>query len=611
MTKIAFFKSEPVQFQGGVIADVMTATIETSTYSQAETLLRETLQNACDQKSQSDRQIEFIVDAISISGKAKKPFDDFFSRAQSGPDKLGFSSFAKGKKFEALVIADVGTIGLAGPLDASVDANPSNFAGFFFNVGRPVSDSKSGGAFGLGRTVLTNASEHSTILVYSRFKGAKGIQSRFMGMAIGQSFTERGKRFTGRHWFGLEPKANQGLIMPFESNEADQLASEFGMKKYLRDQTGFVALIVGNKLIDDPIDEMLADEQRKKCVETIQEAACIYGWPHMIGPKRSRSVKFSFLLNGIELQELDPRKMPGLKEFVYCYEGLYENQDGIETKEIFFTKSVKKEPTGRLAWVKIPQTDAELHYAKERTIPFNSVALMRQANFVVKYLEVPESADQWVTRGVFRSNDEYDSVFRKSEPVAHDEWNPAKLQLKSGQRNPVKQTLESIKDNFKDIGRIGESEISGSASVVLGNSLGRLFDGLMLTGPQTPSSTSGSSSISKPKSPQVVAVGSPRVVVADLATYESIFKFQILVPENFNSSLEFMVESYAILENGTPDLRPGELEVPHIIKVSIEGKELELGKPIPIKSDMNLKILEVTTKCVHGIGSTCQIKELR
>ena len=45
-----YFVSEPVQHQGGVVADVMANSIATSTYSQAETFLRETLQNACDQK---------------------------------------------------------------------------------------------------------------------------------------------------------------------------------------------------------------------------------------------------------------------------------------------------------------------------------------------------------------------------------------------------------------------------------------------------------------------------------------------------------------------------------------------------------------------------------
>jgi len=611
MTNPAFFKSEPIQYQGGVIADVMSNTIETSTYSQAQTFLRETLQNACDQKTSESQQIQFIVEAIRIKGESKKRFDDFLSKARLGSDPLKLSRLAKAKALEALVVADVGTVGLVGPLDASIDASPSNFAGFFFNVGRPTSDSKSGGAFGLGRTVLTNASDYTTILVYSRFKGARGIQSRFMGMAIGRSFNESGKRFTGRHWFGVEPARDKGMVAPFEGKDADKLALDLGLSKYLGEETGFVALIVGNKLIADPEDEKLATEQRRECVESIQQAACVYGWPHMLGSKKSRSVKFTFLVDGEELSELEPRKMPGLKEFVFCYEGLYEQVDGIETKEIYFSKSTKKEPTGRLAWVHVMQSDAELAYERDDLIPLNSIALMRQANFVVKYLAVPQSMDSWSTRGVFRSNDEYDAIFRKSEPVAHDEWNPAKLQLKSGQRNPVKQTLENIKDNFRSMSREGESTLSGSASVVLGNALGRLFDGLMSTGPQPPKSTKSGSGAPKRKTPQVVPIGSPRIVNSDASKYESLFKFQLQVPENLSSELEFQIAAYAILENGNPDLSPGGLEEPEIISVRLDGKNVAIGSSIRIKEDMDLQILEITTRCNQGIGSTCQVREVR
>ena len=69
--KKVFFVSEPVQHQGGVVADVMTGSIATSTYSQAETFLRETLQNACDQRIETQSQIKFIVYVFQVSGKKK------------------------------------------------------------------------------------------------------------------------------------------------------------------------------------------------------------------------------------------------------------------------------------------------------------------------------------------------------------------------------------------------------------------------------------------------------------------------------------------------------------------------------------------------------------
>jgi hypothetical protein len=101
--KKVFFVSEPVQHQGGVVADVMTGSIATSTYSQAETFLRETLQNACDQRIQSQTQIKFMVDLFQVSGKKKEAFDDFFSEARLGLDPLGFGRLKESKSFEAML----------------------------------------------------------------------------------------------------------------------------------------------------------------------------------------------------------------------------------------------------------------------------------------------------------------------------------------------------------------------------------------------------------------------------------------------------------------------------------------------------------------------------
>ena len=72
INKRVYFVSEPVQHQGGVVADVMANSIATSTYSQAETFLRETLQNACDQKKKDSNQIEFVIDVSKFMEKRKR-----------------------------------------------------------------------------------------------------------------------------------------------------------------------------------------------------------------------------------------------------------------------------------------------------------------------------------------------------------------------------------------------------------------------------------------------------------------------------------------------------------------------------------------------------------
>ena len=608
-----YFVSEPVQHQGGVVADVLVNSIATSTYSQAETFLRETLQNACDQKKNDSSQIEFIVDVFQVAGEKKKHFDEFFSGARLGRDPLGFAKLKSAKAFEAMVVADKGTVGLLGPLDASIDETPSNFAGFFFNVGRQSSESSSGGSFGLGRTVLTNASEYSTILVYSQFLQKGKIGKRFMGMAIKGTFAHGGRRYTGRHWFGKEPNKNSGLVTPFEEKEAEDYAKTFGLSEYLGKETGFVAMVIGNSLITNPDKPFLASSQRKEVIEDMQLAACIYGWPHMLGSKKNRSVNFKFCLDGISIPEKDPAKMPGLSEFVKCYEALNSQTEGVESKDIYFSPGgAKKEPTGKLAWLNIPTSQSDRDWAKKGSIPISSVALMRQANFVVKYLEVTQKLDQISTRGVFKSNKVFDADFRKSEPVAHDEWIPSKLQLKPNTRNPIKQTLENIKENFKELAGIKGEILDGSASVILGNVIGRLLDGLTLTGPPKqpkPSSGGDSGGGGGGANIQVVSIGTPKIIASDLNHYQAVFKFQVIFPKYENDTKKIQLSAYAILENGNPEIDPpAGVEIPEILRIELEGNKFATDQPLELDPSMSMKYLEITVSAPQGIGTTCRWK---
>ena len=609
-----YFVSEPVQSQGNVMADMMTASIATSTYSQAETFLRETLQNACDQKQDGTSQIKFVVDVFQVSGKKKMQIDDFFASARVGLDPLNLSKLKQTKSFEALVVADVGTVGLVGPLDASVDESPSNFAGFFFNVGRPQEESNKAGSFGLGRTVLTSASDFSTVLVYSQFHYRGRLQRRFMGMSLAGAFKSNGRKFTGRHWIGKKPDQNLGLISPFEGKEAQHYAEIFGLQKYLGDETGFVALVVGNALVSNPESPTLARQQREQSIRDIQLAACTYGWPHMLGSKKNRSVAFQFLCDGEQLPEKDPAQMPGLEEFILCYEALSEHRDGVQSKQIQFSSTSGKEPTGTLTWLTIPAATSDLKLAKEGSIPISAIALMRQANFIVKYLEVTQTADQIATRGVFKSNEKYDSTFRNSEPVAHDDWIPSKLKLRPNSRNPIKQTIENIKENFRALSGKRSTSVDGSPSVVLGNVVGRLLDGLALTGSsRIPTANPPKTGGGKPTSRglQIVPIGNPKISKSSPFEYSAIFKFQIIWPAAHddlpNSPVSFA--TYAILENGNPELDPPDgADVPTISEISFEGLTLGSGPTVLVTSKMHLKHLEVEVTCRQGIAATCRVK---
>jgi len=231
---------------------------------------------------------------------------------------------------------------------------------------------------------------------------------------------------------------------------------------------------------------------------------------------------------------------------------------------------------------------------------------------VVKYLEVTQKLDQISTRGVFKSNINYDADFRKSEPVAHDDWIPSKLQLKPNTRNPIKQTLENIKENFKELAGIKGEFQDGSASVILGNIIGRLLDGLTLTGPPKPPKPGpgGTSGVgSGGTNIQVVSIGTPKIIASDLNHYQAVFKFQIIFPKNENDTKKIQLSTYAILENGNPEIDPPEgVEIPEILKIELEGNKFSPDQPVELDATMSMKYLEITISAPQGIGTTCRWK---
>jgi hypothetical protein len=603
--------SEPVGPQGGVVADVMSNSISTSTYTQSETFIREMLQNSCDQRISSKLPIEFAVDVTSLTGTKKNHLNQFLESAKTRQDPLDIAGIIQQTDLEVIFVADRGTIGLNGPVDASIDSKESNFAGFFFNVGRPTTESNTGGSFGLGRTVLTNASEYSTIIIFSQFIENNSLKSRLMGMAIAKSFNADGKKYTGRHWLGISDNSNGTSVRPFEGSIAVRIAEQLGLNEYLGEETGFVAMVLGNSMLPTHQTSSPTSSERRELARNMQQAAYHYGWPHMIKTNGSPSVNFSFKSEGTEMAMQDPEKLPVIQDYVACFKAQTTKDATVNSKQIVFAASVKKTPTGLLTWYKTPIGENDEILARKEIIPKSSIALIRQANFVVKYLPVAQPSDGVTIRGVFKTNTEFDATFRKSEPVAHDDWVPTKLQLPPLARNPVKQTLEGIRSTFKGLelqNKLGED---GDASVLLGNIVGRLLDGLQLTGQKGRSSGgTGSDRANKPRSGiKLVEIGFPTIVSSNTKAYSSKFKYQIVFGSSARHSYGARFIPASILENGSIDLNPPIGVIPPTIaKISIDGRTFPGERVVTLNSEHDGKFIEVEIRNSQGVGTACKIK---
>jgi hypothetical protein len=601
--------SEKISPNGGVIADVMSNSISSTSYSQPETFLRETLQNACDQRRDVNGIVNFHIDVTCLGRNQKKFLDQLLQESISDFDPLNYRHLINQDNLEVVYVSDSGTNGLVGPLDASIDADPSNFASFFFTVGRPTSESSSGGSFGIGRTVLTAASDYSTVLIYSQFIENGRTASRFMGMAISESFSRNGTRMSGRHWLGTSKPSDNNAVSPIEGERAEIIAEALGLKAILGSSTGFAALVLGNKMLIAQEPGTSLNVLREALANEFRKSAYLYGWPHMLVNSGIESVKFSIRFDGNEIPMYDPESIPILRDYVSCYREQFEKSKVMESKDIYFNDIAKKIQTGILTWFSPPISTSDSESEFQDIIPTSSVALMRKAGFVVKYLEVAAVSDGVATRGVFRAADSFDSIFRKAEPVAHDDWIPARLMLKPGSRNPVKHTLDAIKANFREKQINGSSSTTGNASVLLGNLVGRFLDGLTLTG-ESPGKLNPSpprKGGKKTKHIQIVTFGKPKVTLSNSRSYVSEFNFEVKSIGSEPVKVQFLPSS--VLDNGFPDLSPPKGEnPPKILKIEVDGRNVDPASDLFVGNELFEKIIKVQVRNAQGLGTICRVK---
>src|SRR5262249_45025791 len=110
------------------------------------------------------------------------------------PAGLELARVLDSPEITVLDIADRRTTGLGGPTRADVvTEDRRDFVNFFRNIGQPPGRRFGGGTFGFGKAVLYIASAARTIVVYTRCRDGKGVESRLMAAALGDQFTETGR----------------------------------------------------------------------------------------------------------------------------------------------------------------------------------------------------------------------------------------------------------------------------------------------------------------------------------------------------------------------------------------------------------------------------------
>ena len=577
--------SEPFAASGGIDARSSRRAIGKPVIGFWELFLRETLQNSWDARQQDN--ITYTVDGIKLNPVQMDLLrTEIFTELPS--NALGLEARLATRTFRLLVVADGGTRGLGGQTRADTAVRPgqsTDFIDFVRNIGRAESKRIGGGTYGFGKGVLYDASDVDTCMVYSQTVIDGVIENRFICMSVGEELVRDGNRFTGRHWWG---DLNEGGILePLTGAVAREHALLLGLAKMAPDETGTSIAVI------EPVlngDQSIAD-----VIGALSEAALMWAWPHMLMDEGGRpSIDFAFCVNGERLPQPDPTSDPQFAQFARAFghasQALASEQ--VASDWPWVSKRLEsirpRKQLGALAYRSYtpPSSATSLKHT-------HHVALMRSPLFVVKYLEVPEDPNGQAIAGVFLADPSQDTVFAKAEPVAHDDWIPASLELEFGETNLVRLALNRIRDEFHSRSVIssdgvGEENAAGIAS--LSRQLGSLL--ASVTGPGADGSMGGASGTSRSGSAASrgrgvsVRLGSDVILSKRNGHVVASFPFSIATATGADlSQLALTATPFVVLEGGSAELEgPSGAAKPELLGWFSNNEEFAGPVTIPVQS---------------------------
>lgn len=540
--------SEPFGAHGGFHAHSAGQTLGRPDLDHQSLLLRESVQNSWDACRDKSKGIAFRMDLMELSARQRRVLLDVV--LAGAPTALHFDRVSKEAVVNLLVVTDRRTRGLGGPTRSDVAAKGRNdFVGLVRNIGRSQDKTIGGGTYGFGKGILFETSSVGTVVIYTRTRFENRLQSRFIAVGIGDDYEEGGKPYTGRHWWG-RPEPEVG-VEPYLDDEAEMYAAALGID-LLDGETGTSIAVVAPSIGGEPLN--------RTDVERLAESALEWAWPHMVGDKGRPTIEFGFSVRGEELEVVDPRSHPLYRHYVRAYELAVATNDGNVAGPNKFENEYPdlrarlwglrpKKKAGSLAVARFTPRGLRIDEPK-----LSKVALMRNPRFVVKYMPVERDPSDLEMAGVFVADADVDEDFAKTEPVAHDDWQP--VSLGNRQSSIVKVTLNNIRKLFSDRSagsvsdRPEERHIKGVST--LSEALGDVVSGIDGGGPriQRPAK-SGSKPALKPKKNPLAhsaSVESVRLKSVDGATFAE-FTVRLHVAES-PLPVKFVAKPKIVLDGG-------------------------------------------------------------
>ncbi len=410
-----FHESDPM---GGAVGEAYANTLKSPGMQPEHVLAREAIQNSVDAGIEG-KKVRVRFRLVQLSGKAKANFvaaaslENIATRADhlELPTPNCFGALSKPRTpLSLLYVEDHNAVGLSGePHDPS-----SNFFRLLLSLGdrsKARTSTGTGGSYGFGKSVYSSSSAIQTIFAYTRFATDDGTEkTRIFGCGYYASHEHRGKSFSGRAWLGTrkhEDNAGRLVIDPFEGKAADKLADQLGFEPRPEGDLGTSILI-----IDATVNLGLI-------VVGVED----WWWPRLVANKLD--VEISDPVGHITAPR--PKKNDQLRPFIDAFEiarSVSAPKSGVQ----------KHSPLQRMGDLSLGICGLVVAPLNEQGSPVvrsdrcNTVALIRAPLMVVAYQNFSSSTP--LVLGAFVAAEEIDLVLKKSEPPAHDRWDPDSANLR-------------------------------------------------------------------------------------------------------------------------------------------------------------------------------------
>jgi len=445
--------SEPYSPSGNIGDGGLKKLLGAPTLSLLQAVIREAVQNSCDAVlPNKNPKITFRLRTLTAQqGQALKTL--FGVLPEQTDSKMQIDNFLNSPTPRVLEICDYNTEGLTGPTRADhipENAEETNFVEFMRNFGSNRNKEYGGGTYGFGKVSLYRASMCSTILVDSQTTYNETPVRRLMGCHLGDSFQaisakKTNKKYTGRHWWGAnDENSDDGFVDPIEGSAAREICSSLGLPERDENAPGTSIVIFDPYLPDNDIEIVKA---------SLIETLLWFFWPRLArDASPSNKLEFKLEIDGIETLIPEPENFPPLD--LFCRALTKAKLKTVDSEPIVCKKP--KKHLGQIAIEKGFKATRQVILDEQTTLfPSTSshIAVMRPVELIVKYYQgdaLPDGDYEWAGVFIADSEKEVEEAFAKSEPPAHDDWEPSMMEP-GNQKTYVRVAVREIKSKAKSV----------------------------------------------------------------------------------------------------------------------------------------------------------------